>query len=67
MEIPYEILIKYCKNECNIQEKRFIEDWLAADDNNLNTFLDLQKEWIYINQPSYVIPDKEAVWKVLFL
>lgn len=63
MEIPYEILIKYCKNECNIQEKRFIEDWLAADDNNLNTFLDLQKEWIYINQPSYVIPDKEAVWK----
>lgn len=63
MEVPYEILIKYCKNECNIQEKQLVEDWLAADDNNLNTFLDLQKEWIYINNPLLVIPDQRAVWK----
>ncbi|MDR2039800.1 MAG: FecR family protein [Bacteroidales bacterium] len=61
METPYELLISYCRKQTSQEENQYIEQWLSEDD-NLALFLDLRKEWRYIDDPSMVVPDKSLVW-----
>ncbi|MDR2010800.1 MAG: FecR family protein [Bacteroidales bacterium] len=61
MEIPYELLVKFCRNHISDEEKRQVEQWLS-DDKNLALFNKFQEEWLYINEDSIVIPDRSQVW-----
>lgn len=62
MEIPYDLLIKYCKKQTSPEEKQLAEDWIAKDD-NLSVFLDLKKEWKYMDDTPDVKPDKLLLWR----
>lgn len=61
-KIPYELLIKFCRKETTSEENSKVEKWLS-DKDNLSTFLDLKEEWRFINEPSFVAPDKEILWE----
>lgn len=62
MEIPYELLIKYCKKQTTPEENQQAERWISEGD-NLSVFLDLKKEWRYINNSDIVMPDKFLTWR----
>ncbi len=62
MEIPYELLIKYCRKQTSPEENQWVEEWLKGRD-NYSLFLELKKEWIFIDDASVAIPDKQLVWE----
>ena len=61
MEVPYELLIKYCRKQATPDESMQVEQWLTEGE-NLSLFLDLKKEWTHIDDASTVTPDKHLVW-----
>lgn len=65
-EIPYDVLIKYCRNQASKEENLQIEQWLLEDD-NFSTFLELKKEWEHIDDSSTVMPNKELLWRKIKL
>ncbi len=62
METPYELLIKYCREQLSPEEKQTVEQWLA-EGRNRSLFSELKKEWEFIDDPSVAVPDKQQVWK----
>ncbi len=62
MEIPYELLIKYCTKKLLPVEESRVTDWLSEEE-NLSLFLELKEEWKYMNEPDIIRPDKNLLWK----
>ena len=66
MEIPYELIAKYIKNECSRDDVRKIEEWINVSVKNKQTFDDLKSEWKHLNDSSpEIIPDKEKIWNLI--
>lgn len=61
MDIPYELLIKYCRKQTNYEEDKQVSEWLS-EGNNFELFDELQKEWKYINDEYIYIPEKPLMW-----
>ena len=62
MDIPYEILVKYCKGKASAEEVKEAEEWLAQG-SNLLVYLGLREEWQYIDDDKIVLPNKQLVWQ----
>ncbi len=62
MGIPYEILVKYCRNRASAEEVKEAEEWLSQGD-NLSVYLNLKEEWRYIDDDKILIPDRLLVWQ----
>lgn len=62
MDIPYEILVKYCGSKASAEEIKEAEEWLAQGD-NLSVYLSLKEEWRYIDSDKMVIPAKLLAWQ----
>lgn len=60
--IPYDLLIRYCRKEATPEEILEAEEWLS-DSSNYSVFLELEKEWLYAGDETLVIPDKETTWQ----
>ncbi len=61
-DIPYDLLIRYSRKQATQDEIMQVEQWLS-DDGHLSLYLDLKKEWTYIDDLSTVTPDKNRVWQ----
>ena len=61
-DIPYELLIKYCRKKTSHDENRQVGEWLS-DNDNLSLFLNLKEEWQFIDDNQAVVPDKHLLWR----
>ena len=61
-DIPYELLIKYCKKQTSHDENRYVSQWLS-DNDNLSLFLNLKEEWQFLDDDSAIAPDKHLLWR----
>ena len=61
MDIPYDLLVRYCRKETTSEENNEVEQWLSLSD-NYSVFMELKKEWKYSDKESLIMPDKEALW-----
>lgn len=62
-DIPYELIAKYFKNECDATELKEFEIWRKMSESNEMILEELLDEWLLIHDKEKTYPDKDHVWE----